>query len=117
MTTQPDLPGLEQQRARLHAELATVGGFRLGPCRRVMRRCRRPSCAYSDPAHPGHVAAAHPDQEGSRQDSIGAYQAGRGAGEGGRRGGQLQAVRQIVGEIMEVNEVICGARPALPLGW
>ena len=54
MTQQPELPDLEQQRSRLHADLVAVGDFRRGSLSAVMRRCGKPTCACSDPAHPGH---------------------------------------------------------------
>jgi hypothetical protein len=115
VTAQPDLPGLEQQRARLHADLAAVGDFRPGTLSAVMRRCGRPSCACADPAHPGH----------GPQHILTRKVAGRTVSAHLRPGPELDKAagevarckwfRQIVGEIVEVSEAICQARPASPL--
>ena len=115
LTGGEDLSGLEQRRTELHADLAAIGDFRPGTLSAVMRRCGKPSCACADPAHPGHgpqhiltrkvagkTVSAHirpgPDLE-------------KVAGEVGR----YRQFRQIVGEIVEVSEAICEARPLLPL--
>ena len=115
MTGGQDLPGLEQRRAQLHADLAAVGDFRPGTLSAVMRRCGKPSCACADPAHPGHgpqhiltrkvagkTVSAH-IKPGPELEKV--------AGEVGR----YRQFRQLVGEIAEVNEAICEARPVLPL--
>jgi hypothetical protein len=115
LTGGEDLSGLEQRRAQLHADLAAVGDFRPGTLSAVMRRCGKPSCACADPAHPGHgpqhiltrkvagkTVSAHirpgPDLE-------------KAAGEVGR----YRQFRQIAGEIVEVSEAICEARPTVPI--
>ena len=114
MTGGLDLSGLEQRRAQLHADLAAVGDFRPGTLSAVMRRCGKPSCACADPAHPGHgpqhiltrkvagkTVSAH-IKPGPELEKV--------AGEAGR----YRQFRQLVGEIAEVNEAICEARPVLP---
>ena len=115
MTTQPDLPGLEQQRARLHADLAAIGDFRPGTLSAVMRRCGKPSCACADPAHPGH-GPQHILTRKVAGKTVSAHI--RPGPELERAAGQVaryKQFRQIVGEIVEVNEAICQARPVSPL--
>jgi hypothetical protein len=115
LTGGQDLDSLEQRRAELHADLAAVGDFRPGTLSAVMRRCGKPSCACADPAHPGHgpqhiltrkvagkTVSAH-IRPGPELEKV--------AGEVGR----YRQFRQIVGEIAEVSEAICEARPVLPL--
>jgi len=115
VTQHPELSDLEQQRSRLHADLAAVGDFRRGSLCAVMRRCGKPTCACSDPAHPGHgpqhiltrsvagrTVAVHlkpgPELEKARRE-VGSY----------------KRFKAVVGQIVEVNEAICEARLVSPL--
>ncbi|MHB8188749.1 MAG: DUF6788 family protein [Dermatophilaceae bacterium] len=111
MTPHSDLPDLEQQRSRLHAGLAAVGDFRPGSLSAVMRRCGKPRCACADPAHPGH----------GPQHILTKKVAGKTVAVHLKSGTELDKVtgevanykrfKQIVVQIVEVNEAICEARP------
>ena len=115
MTSHSDLSDLEQQRSLLHAGLAAVGDFRPGSVSAVMRRCGKPRCACADPAHPGH----------GPQHILTKKVAGKTVAVHLKPGTELDKVtgevanyklfKQIVGEIVEVSEAICGARPVVPL--
>jgi hypothetical protein len=115
VTQHPDLPDLEQQRSRLHADLLEVGDFRRGSLSAVMRRCGKQACACSDPAHPGH----------GPQHILTRSVAGRTVAVHLKPGPELAKVaselvnyrrfKAIVGEIVELNEAICEARPVSPL--
>src|SRR5665647_3611135 len=115
MTPHSDLPDLEQQRSRLHAGLAAVGDFRPGSLSAVMRRCGKPTCVCADPAHPGH----------GPQHILTKKVAGKTVAVHLKAGTELEKVagevanynlfKQIVGEIVEVSEAICRARPVVPL--
>jgi hypothetical protein len=111
----PDLSDLEERRSRLHAELAHVGDFRPGTLSAVMRRCGKPACACAGPDHPGHgpqhiltkkvdgkTVAVHL-RPGPELDKV------------AREVANHKRFKEIVGEIVEVSEAICGARPAPPL--
>ena len=54
MPDEPDLAGLEAQRARLYADLSQVGDFRRGALSAVRRKCGKPNCACARPGHRGH---------------------------------------------------------------
>jgi hypothetical protein len=115
VTSDADLPGLEQRRARLHADLAAIGDFRPGTLSSVMRRCGKPSCACADPAHPGH-GPQHILTRKAAGKTVSAHikpgpELEKVAGEVSR----YRQFRQIVGEIVEVSEAICEARPVSPL--
>jgi len=112
MTEQP-LDELERRRAELYARLSGTGDFRPGSINQTWRRCGKPNCACAQPGHPGH---------GPR------YLWTRSAG-GRTRSRQLAAAeldkvrREIANykrfmavteQIVEVNEAICEARPAVP---
>ena len=115
MMPHSELPDLAQQRSRLHADLAGVGDFRPGSLSAVMRRCGKPGCACSDPAHPGH----------GPQHILTRKVAGKTVALHLRPGPELERVagevanykrfKAIVGEIVEVSAAICAARPVLAL--
>jgi len=115
MTDLPDgLAGLERRRAELYEQLSQVGDFRRGTLRAVRRKCGRPNCACAQPGHPGHG----PQYNLSR--SVG----GRTVTRHLKPGPELDKVtaevaeyerfRALVGQVTEVNEEICEARPLPP---
>jgi hypothetical protein len=115
MPGEPDeLAELERRRAELYRELGQVGDFRRGSLNEVRRKCGKPNCACAAPAHPGHgpqwnltrkvdgrTRAVHlrpgPELEKARRE-VAAY----------------ERFRDLVGQVTEVNEAICQARPAEP---
>lgn len=113
---QPSLPDLEQQRARLHAELADVGDFRRGSLTENYRRCGKPNCACAGPDHPGHgprhlwtrSVAGGPTK--GRQLSAGPE-----VDKVRRELAHYQAFVALSQRIVAVNEAICEARPVSPL--
>jgi hypothetical protein len=115
VTPHSDLSDLEQQRSLLHAGLAAVGDFRPGSLSAVMRRCGKRRCACADPAHLGH----------GPQHILTKKVAGKTVAVHLKAGTELEKVagevanynlfKQIVGEIVEVSEAICRARPVVPL--
>jgi hypothetical protein len=112
--TDPSLPELEDQRARLYEQLAATGDFRRGSISENYRRCGKPNCPCAQPDHPGHG----PRYLWTR--SV----PGRGARGRQLASGELEKVRrELAGhqrfaalseQIVEVNEAICEARPAAP---
>lgn len=106
-----DLAGLERQRAELFEELARVGDFRRGSLNEVWRRCGKANCACARPGHRGHG----PQYNLTR--SVG----GRTVARHLRPGPELEKIRRevaeyerfraLVGQVSEVNEAICEARP------
>jgi hypothetical protein len=110
--TELSLSELEASRDRLYAQLAAVGDFRRGSVSENYRKCGKPNCACTQPAHPGH---------GPR---FLWTRTARGRGTVGRQlaAGEVDKVRGEVGrhaeftaiceQIAEVNEKICDARAA-----
>jgi hypothetical protein len=114
----PDLPddlaGLERRRAELYQELGQVGDFRRGTLRAVRRKCGRPNCACAQPGHPGHGPQYNLSRSvggrtltrhlkpGPELDKIAAEVA------------EYQRFRALVGQVTEINEEICEAKPATP---
>lgn len=114
MADEPDLAGLEAERARLYAELSGVGDFRRGTLSAVFRKCGKPNCRCARPGDRGHgpqynltrwqggkTVTAHP-RPGPELDKA------------AREAGEWERFRLLTGQIEQVNEAICDARP--PLG-
>jgi hypothetical protein len=111
---EPDLAGLEAERARLYADLGRVGDFRRGALNAVRRKCGKPNCACARPGHPGH----------GPQYNLTRWAGGKTVTVHLRRGPELEKAerevaewerfKSLTGQIAEVNEAICDARPPLP---
>ncbi len=114
--TEPSLPELEAERERLYAQLSAVGDFRRGSVSENYRKCGKPNCACAQPGHPGHgpqynltrtvegrTRARHlkpgPELEKIRREVAG-----------------YERFRDLVGQVTEVSEAICEARPVMPPG-
>jgi len=110
---EPDLTGLEAERARLYAELAGVGDFRRGTLSAVFRKCGKPNCRCARPGERGHgpqwnwgglaggkTVTAHP-RPGAELDKA------------RREAGEWERFKELTGQIEAVNEAICDARPPL----
>jgi hypothetical protein len=110
----PDVAGLEAERARLYAELSGVGDFRRGTLSAVFRKCGKPNCRCARPGERGHgpqwnltrwqggkTVTTHP-RPGPELDKA------------GREASEWERFRLLTGQIEQVNEAICDARP--PIG-
>jgi hypothetical protein len=108
-----DLAGLEAERARLYAELGGVGDFRRGTLSAVFRKCGKPNCRCARPGERGHgpqwnwtrwaggrTVTAHPRPGPELDKAV-------------REAGEWERFRSLTGQIAEVNEAICDARPPL----
>jgi uncharacterized protein DUF6788 len=110
-----DLAGLERQRAELLEELARVGDFRRGSLNEVWRRCGKANCACARPGHRGHG----PQYNLTR--SVGGRTVARHLKPGPelekirREVAEYERFRALVGQVSEVNEAICEARPLTAL--
>ena len=113
MADEPELAGLDAERARLYAELSGVGDFRRGTLSAVFRRCGKPGCHCAQPGERGHgpqwnltrweggkTVTAHP-RPGPELDKA------------EREAGEWARFRDLTGQIEAVNEAICDARPVL----
>ena len=108
---EPSLPELEALRDRLYARLATVGDFRRGSVSVNYRRCGKPNCACADQDHPGHGPRFLWTRLAGRRKTTGRQLA---AGEVGKVRAEIARhaeFEEISTQIVEVNEMICEARP------
>jgi hypothetical protein len=111
--TEPPLSDLEQQRAQLYQRLAATGDFRPGSINATYRRCGKPNCACAQPGHPGHG----PRWLWTRSAGGKTRTRQLAAAELAKVRGELANHREfaaLCGQIVEVNEAICEARPVTP---
>jgi|HubBroStandDraft_3_1064219.scaffolds.fasta_scaffold95970_2 hypothetical protein len=109
----PSLLELEAERERLYAQLAVVGDFRRGSVTENYRRCGKPNCACARPDHPGHgprflwTRAIGGRKTKGRQLAAGEVAKVR------RELEQYAEFALLSEQIVEANEKICEARPAM----
>jgi hypothetical protein len=109
--TSPLLAELEARRDRLFERLAAVGDFRRGSISENYRRCGKPGCACVRPGHRGHGPRWLWTRTVPGRGTVGRQLA---AGEVEKVRGELAAYQEfaeLTGQIVEVSEAICEARP------
>jgi len=112
--TDPSIPGLEEQRARLYAELAETGDFRPGSVSENYRRCGKPNCACAQPDHPGHGPRHLWTRSVPGRGTRGRQLAPEEVEKVRRELATYEQFAALSEQIVEVNEAICEARPAAP---
>jgi hypothetical protein len=114
----PDGPGelaeLERRRAELYAELGQVGDFRRGSLNEAFRRCGKPNCACAVPGHPGHGPQWNLTRKAGGRTRTVHLRPGPELDKARREVAEHERFRELVGQVTEVNEAICQARPAVP---
>src|SRR6266542_3715152 len=106
-----DLAWLERRRAELFGLISQVGDFRRGALNVVWRKCGKPNCACAQPGHRGHG----PQYNLTR--SVGGKTVARHLKPGPelekirREVAEYERFRALVGQVSEVSEAICEARP------
>jgi len=113
---EPDLAGLEARRARLYADLSQVGDFRRGTLSAVRRKCGKPNCACARPGHPGHGPQYNLTKWAGGKTVTVHLRPGPGLDKAEREAAEYERFRDLVGQVTEVNEAICEARPVVPPG-
>jgi hypothetical protein len=109
-----ELAELESRRAELFAELGQVGDFRRGSLNEVRRKCGKPNCACAAPDHPGHGPQWNLTRTvGGRTRAV-HLRPGPELEKARREVAEYERFKELVGQVTEVNEAICDARPAAP---
>ena len=106
-----DLAGLEKQKGRLHAQLASVGDFRRGSLTSTFRRCGKSYCACADLDHPGHGPINLLTKSVDGKTVTRAVPAGPELAKVRQEVADYKRFKSIVDQIVEVNEQICEAGP------
>jgi hypothetical protein len=109
-----DIAGLERQRAGLYEELSQVGDFRRGSLNEVWRRCGKRNCACAQPGHPGHGPQYNLTRSAGGKTVARHLKPGPELEKVRREVAEYERFRALVGQVSEVNEAICGARPVIP---
>jgi uncharacterized protein DUF6788 len=110
--SEPSLLELEAERNRLYAQLSAVGDFRRGSVSENWRKCGKPNCACAAPDHPGHGPRFLWTRSEGRRKRIGRQLAAAEVEKVRREIARHAEFTATVGQIAEVNEQICEARPA-----
>jgi len=114
----PDAPDelaeLELRRSELYAELGRVGDFRRGSLNEVRRKCGKPNCACAVPGHPGHGPQWNLTRKAGGRTRTVHLRPGPELEKARREVLEYERFRDLVGQVTEVNEAICAARPAGP---
>ncbi|HET9973027.1 MAG TPA: DUF6788 family protein [Streptosporangiaceae bacterium] len=117
MPQEPDeLPELERRREELYRELSRVGDFRPGSLNEVRRKCGKPNCACAAPDHPGHGPQYNLTRKVGGRTRARHLRPGPELDKARREAAGYQRFRELVGQVTEVNEAICDARPVTPPG-
>jgi hypothetical protein len=111
---EPDLAGLEAERARLYADLSQVRDFRRGALNAVRRKCGKPNCACARPGHPGHGPQYNLTKWAGGKTVTMHLRPGPELDKAEREVAEWERFKSLTGQIAEVNEAICDARPAVP---
>jgi hypothetical protein len=110
---EPDLAGLEAERARLYAELSGVGDFRRGTLSAVFRRCGKPNCRCAQPGERGHGPQWNWTRWAGGKTVTTHPRPGPELDKAQREAGEWARFRALTGQIEVVNEALCDARAPL----
>jgi hypothetical protein len=113
MPDEPDLAGLEAERVRLYADLSGVGDFRKGTLSAVFRKCGKPNCRCARPGERGHGPQYNLARWLGGKTVTTHLRPGPELEKAEREVAEWERFRVLTGEIEQVNEAICDARPPL----
>ena len=113
MPDEPELAGLEAERARLYADLSGVGDFRRGTLSAVFRKCGKPNCHCARPGDPGHGPQFNLTRWAGGRTVTAHPRPGPELEKAEREAAEWERFRSLTAQIEQVNEAICDARPPL----
>jgi hypothetical protein len=108
-----ELAELERRRAELYAELGRTGDFRRGSLNEVRRKCGKPNCVCAAPGHPGHGPQWNLTRKAGGRTRTVHLRPGPELEKVRREVAEYERFRDLIGQVTEVNEAICSARPAV----
>lgn len=107
-----DLEFLEAKRVRLHQELARLGDLRRGSITVNFRRCGKPNCACVRANHRGHGPQYLLVTKSKGRSHARTLKPGPAFEKLENEIANHRRFRELVSEIIAVNEAICELRPA-----
>ena len=109
-----ELADLERRRRELYAQMGQVGDFRRGSLNEAWRKCGKPNCACAAPDHPGHGPQWNLTRKTDGRTRTVHLRPGPELDKARREVAEYQRFRDLVGQVTQVNEAICDARPVAP---
>jgi len=107
-----DLISLEATRRKLLDKLATTGDMRQGSITEAFRQCGKKECACARPRHPGHGPYFAFTRKVNGKTKTLQLRRGPALDNLEREVSTYKGFREDCEQLLEINEKICGLRPA-----
>jgi hypothetical protein len=108
----PDsLGALEQQRSAILSLIVDLGDFRSGSITAISGRCGKPECRCHQPNQPGHGPNFRLTRKVKGKSVSETFTSPAEMRKAQREVEAFHHFRELSGELLEVNEKICRARP------
>ena len=108
----PDsLGALEQQRSAILSRIVDLGDFRSGSITAISGRCGKPECRCHQPDQPGHGPNFRLTRKVNGKSVSETFASPAEMRKAQREVEAFHDFRELSGELLEVNEKICRARP------
>ena len=108
----PDsLGALEQQRSAILSRIVDLGDFRSGSITAISGRCGKPECRCHQPNQPGHGPNFRLTRKVNGKSVSETFASPAEMRKAQREVEAFHNFRELSGELLEVNEKICRARP------
>jgi hypothetical protein len=108
----PDsLVALEQHRSAILSRIVDLGDFRSGSITAISGRCGKPECRCHQPNQPGHGPNLRLTRKVNGKSVSETFASPAEMRKAQREVDAFHRFRELSGELLEVNEKICRARP------
>lgn len=108
----PDsLIALEHQRSAILSRILDLGDFRSGSITAISGRCGKPECRCHQPNQPGHGPNLRLTRKVNGKSVSETFASPAEMRKAQREVDAFHCFRELSGELLEVNEKICRARP------
>lgn len=105
------LDTLEQKRSSILMQILKVGDFRSGSITAINGRCGKPNCRCHQPKQPGHGPNFRLTRKVDGKTVSESFSSATELRKAQREVEAFHRFRQLSQELLEVNEIICRARP------
>ena len=105
------LIALEQHRSAILSRIVDVGDFRSGSITAISGRCGKPECRCHHPDQPGHGPNLRLTRKVNGKTVSETFASPTELRKAQRQVAAFYRFRELSGELLDVNEKICSARP------
>jgi uncharacterized protein DUF6788 len=105
------LDTLEQKRSSILMQILKLGDFRSGSITAINGRCGKPNCRCHQPKQPGHGPNFRLTRKVDGKTVSESFSSATELRKAQREVEAFHRFRQLSQELLEVNEIICRARP------